>query len=59
MISTALMCLKYQSVFSSYLESIPEKPELTSKKEALDIKHVLVLSQGLNNSLHGLILEKA
>ena len=59
MISTALMCLKYQSVFSSYLENIPEKPELTSKKEALDIKHVLVLSQGLNNSLHGLILEKA
>lgn len=59
MITTALMCLKHQKVFSSYLDSIPEKPELTTQEENLKLNRVLVLSQGLNNSLHGLILEKA
>ena len=59
MITTALMCLKHQKVFSSYLDNMPDKPELTTQEENLELNRVLVLSQGLNNSLHGLILEKA
>lgn len=58
MITTALLCLKHQKVFSSYLDSLPDEPELTAQEEGLELNRVLVLSQGLNNSLHGLILEK-
>ena len=58
MITTALLCLKHQKVFSSYLDSLPDEPELTAQEEKAELNHVLVLSQGLNNSLHGLILEK-
>ncbi|MEE2925087.1 MAG: hypothetical protein VX619_09945 [bacterium] len=59
MITTALMCLKHQKIFSSYLDSVPDEPELTAEEEEMNLNRILVLSQGLNNSLHGLILEKA
>jgi len=58
LISTAIMCLKHQKVFSSYKSNIPENPILTNRTEKVKLNKVLVLSQGLNNSLHGVILEK-
>lgn len=58
MLSIALMCLKHQKVLSSYGGFVPEDPILTCKIEEARLNRVLVFSQGLNNSLHALILEK-
>lgn len=58
-LSIALEILRNQRVFSSYLKGqVPDSPILTSGVHNLRVGRVGILTQGLNNSIQFMIIEK-
>ena len=58
-LSIALKILEHQKIFSSYLkDQVPDNPAFTDRTESLEVKRIGILTQGLNNSVQFLIVEK-
>ena len=58
-LSIALKILEKQKIFSSYLRGqVPDNPACTDRTESIEVKKIGILTQGLNNSIQFMIVEK-